>query len=206
MLASRSCGLAGTSAFGSAGGVFDENHLAQVGARQRLLGGGDDARFRCDQHARQHFPVFVDAHGVILVDFLPAWVRDGVLGDHVLDVEQVEQRVVERGVDIAAGLGVDRRDAVVEQLVRLRLNLLHELGVLARDDRVVAAHILPAVIHPHVGIEGLLARRVEGGEAPGLGEGRRARGVETFACVDELARRAACQLRPRRQAPGRWPG
>ena len=71
-------------------------------------------------------------------------------------------------IDVAALLGVERRDAVEEQLVRLRLDAAHELRILARDDRVVAANVLPAVVHADVGVEGLLARHVEGGEAPRL--------------------------------------
>ena len=63
-------------------------------------------------------------------------------------------------------MGIDRGDAVVEQFTRLRRNLVHQLHVLARDDRVVAAQIVPAVVHAHVGIEGLTPRPVKGRKAP----------------------------------------
>ena len=121
-----------------------------------------------------------------------------MLREHILDVEQVEQRVVEHCVRVAARRGVEGCDAVVEQFARLRRDAVHQLHILQGDDRIVATQIVPVVVHAHVGVEGLVARYVEGGEAPGGVE------ITRLALVDEIdhGRRARCGARRKRDICG----
>ncbi len=120
-----------------------------------------DARRRQGEGARQDVRVLVDAH-FLIVDQLVARIGDSLSGDDVLDVQQVQQRGIERLV-----LG-QWRDAVVQQLV-LWLDGVHVVGVLPGEDGVVAADVLQPVEHACIGDERLLARPDEAGQAPQAG-------------------------------------
>ena len=145
---------------------FNEDQVAQVTFQQRLFFKRGDARFWHNEGPRHHLLVFVNPDHPIVIDRLPAWIGDHILSEDVFDVEQIQEWVVKRRKHLRAKIGIDRRDAVVEQFTRLRRNLVHQLHILAGDDRVVAAQIVPAVVHAHVGIEGLTPRPVKGRKAP----------------------------------------
>ena len=66
-----------------------------------------------------------------------------------------------------AGGSVKRGDAVVEQFAALVGDAIHQVNVLLWNNRVVAADVLPTVVHADIGVKGLAARRVKGGEAEG---------------------------------------
>jgi len=82
------------------------------------------------------------------------------VSQHVLDVQQIQQAGVQRiGVPLK-----ERCDAVVGEL-GLRRDPLHVLDVLERDDRIVATHVLQAIQHSGVGVQGLFVVAHVGGDA-----------------------------------------
>ncbi len=61
-------------------------------------------------------------------------------------------------------VGVNGGDAVVLEFC-LGIDEAHVIGVLLRDDGVVAAHVVEFIEHARVGVEGLLAGGIVGGDA-----------------------------------------
>ena len=106
-------------------------------------------------------------------------------------------------------LAADGGNAVVSQLM-LWLNQGHVVGVLARDNGVVAAHVLQVEQPTGVGVQRLLTGRVVGGEAPGalvllqelhhrwgvLQRGRVAAGIEAVARDEQIGEKQPQQRRP----------
>ena len=111
-----------------------------------------------DKGAGESSLVAVDLD-LLIVDQRVAGVGDVLCGEDVLDAQQVEQRRVQRGHIRQGG------NAVEQQLV-LFLDAFHELHVLLGDDGIVAPHVVEAVEHAGVGVEGLLVGGDEGGKPP----------------------------------------
>ncbi|MEZ4662653.1 MAG: hypothetical protein R2911_34325 [Caldilineaceae bacterium] len=85
---------------------FQKERLTQIDIQQRLLVGGRDLHVARDKSARHHFTIFIDRHRLIAIDLLPARIGQIFLRQHILDVEQVQQRAVQRRVFVAARLRI----------------------------------------------------------------------------------------------------
>ncbi len=125
-----------------------------------LLAIGVGTRLAHHKGPGQELQVAVD-HQILVVDQLPGRMVKGMGGEDVLDIEQIQELGIE-GMQAKEG-----GDAIVEEL-SLVLDEPHVLRVLFGDDRIVAAHIVESVVHPHVGVEGPVMP-FQGGEAVEVG-------------------------------------